>query len=182
MRPNRKNYPKKLACPENEERRFICKIWLRNDGHVLERQREVFMLSNMHDPDMSTSTLCNDRCEKPGLVTSYNTNMGFVDLSDRMANSYTFGRKTLKWTKKLFFHLLDLTVLNAFILYKIKTGNNICHKIFRLNLIRQLLQNENIETIITSPERNARNKRPENKHWPECKKFKDVVPCASRKV
>ncbi|GFS74337.1 piggyBac transposable element-derived protein 4 [Trichonephila clavipes] len=124
----------------------------------------------MHDPDMSTSTLCNDRCEKPGLVTSYNTNMGFVDLSDRMANSYTFGRKTLKWTKKLFFHLLDLTVLNAFILYKIKTGNNICHKIFRLNLIRQLLQNENIETIITSPERNARNNRPENKHWPECKK------------
>ncbi|GFW42752.1 piggyBac transposable element-derived protein 4 [Trichonephila clavipes] len=133
-------------------------------------KREVFMLSNMHDPDMSTSTLCNDRCEKPGLVTSYNTNMGFVDLSDRMVNSYTFGRKTLKWTKKLFFHLLDLTVLNAFILYKIKTGNNICHKIFRLNLIRQLLQNENIETIITSPERNARNNRPENKHWPECKK------------
>ncbi|GFU54698.1 piggyBac transposable element-derived protein 4 [Trichonephila clavipes] len=170
MRPKRKNYPKKLACPKMKKGDLSVKFGCGMTAMCWKDKKEVFMLSNMHDPDMSTSTLCNDRCEKPGLLTSYNTNMGFVDLSDRMANSYTFGRKTLKWTKKLFFHLLDLTVLNAFILYKIKTGNNICHKIFRLNLIRQLLQNENIETIITSPERNARNNRPENKHWPECKK------------
>ncbi|GFX49480.1 piggyBac transposable element-derived protein 4 [Trichonephila clavipes] len=170
MRPNRKNYPKKLACPKMKKGDLSVKFGCGMRAMCWKDKREVFMLSNMHDPDMSTSTLCNDRCEKPGLVTSYNTNMGFVDLNDRMANSYTFGRKTLKWTKKLFFHLLDLTVLNAFILYKIKTGNNICHKIFRLNLIRQLLQNENIETIITSPQRNARNNRPENKHWPGCKK------------
>ena len=33
----------------------------------------------------------------------YNHHMGYVDKSDRMANSYSTSRRTFKWTKKLFF-------------------------------------------------------------------------------
>jgi hypothetical protein len=42
--------------------------------------------------------------------------MSYVDLSHRMVNSYSSGNKTSEWTKKLFFHLLDLTILNSCIL------------------------------------------------------------------
>ena len=39
--------------------------------------------------------------------------MGHVHNSDRLANSYTASRRTWKWTKKLFFHLLDLAIVTV---------------------------------------------------------------------
>ena len=44
-----------------------------------------------------------------------------VDRSDQMLSYYAFESKTIKWWKKLFFHLFNLTVVNAHILYN-KTG------------------------------------------------------------
>ena len=41
---------------------------------------------------------------------------GYVKNSDRMADSYSMSRRTFKWPMKLFFHVLDLTVLNSWIL------------------------------------------------------------------
>jgi len=34
-----------------------------------------------------------------------------------MANSYSINRRTWKWTKKVFFHLFDLSILNSYILF-----------------------------------------------------------------
>jgi hypothetical protein len=42
--------------------------------------------------------------------------MGHVVNADRMANSYMASRRTWKWTKKLFFHLLDVDIVNSYIL------------------------------------------------------------------
>ena len=39
--------------------------------------------------------------------------MGSVDKSDQMVLVNSSVRKTLKWTKKLFFHMLDLSVTKA---------------------------------------------------------------------
>jgi len=49
-------------------------------------------------------------------MQDYNRHMGYVDKSDHMTNSYSGSRWTWKWTKKLFFHLMDLTILNSFII------------------------------------------------------------------
>jgi predicted transcriptional regulator len=49
------------------------------------------------------------------LIEDYSASMGFADKSDRMTNSYGIARRTWKWTKKLFFHLTDMTILNAFL-------------------------------------------------------------------
>jgi hypothetical protein len=40
---------------------------------------------------------------------------------DMMMSYYIFARKTIKWGKKLFFHMFDLVVVNAHILQ----GNNV---------------------------------------------------------
>ena len=45
-------------------------------------------------------------------------------------------RKTLKWTKKLFFDLLDLSTVNAYILY-CKYTKNIKHRKFVQKIIEQ---------------------------------------------
>jgi hypothetical protein len=62
---------------------------------------------------------------KPQIVMDYNRHMGYVDKGDRMANSYSISRRTFKWTKKLFFHLLDLAILNSYILYSSSGGTKI---------------------------------------------------------
>ena len=65
--------------------------------------------------------------------------MGYVDNSDRMANSYSMCRHTFKWTTKLFFHLLDLRVLNSWILLSSCRAKYI-HRDFRLLLLRNLIE------------------------------------------
>ena len=49
-------------------------------------------------------------------IQDYNRNMGYVKKSHRMTNSYSINRGIFKWTKKLFFHPLDLTTLNSSII------------------------------------------------------------------
>jgi hypothetical protein len=61
--------------------------------------------------------------------------MGFVDKSDRMVNIYGIARRTWKWTKKLFFHLTDMTILNAFLIHE-SCGGKMTHKNFREILVR----------------------------------------------
>jgi len=75
------------------------------------------MLTNM-DPPPAEGNFCDDskRPVKSHIAEWYNQHMGYVDNSDHMANSYSMSRCTFKWTTKLFFHFLDLTVFNSWIL------------------------------------------------------------------
>jgi hypothetical protein len=64
--------------------------------------------------------------------------MGFVDKSDRMVNSYGIARRTWMWTNKLFFHFLDMTILNAYLFQKSCDGK-MTHKKFREILVQDLI-------------------------------------------
>ena len=81
-------------------------------------KRDVRILTNIHDPP-AEGNFCdnNGKAIKPQIVLDYNRHMGYVDEGDRMANSYSINRRTWKWTKKLFFHLFDLAILNSHILF-----------------------------------------------------------------
>jgi len=107
---------------------------------VWKDKRDVCLLTNFHDPPREG----NYRDEhgnaiKPTIVADYNRHMGHVDNSDRLANSYTASRRTWKWTKKLFFHLLDLAIVNSYILLSSCGGKKISHRDFHLTLIREKL-------------------------------------------
>src|SRR5215510_15307345 len=86
---------------------------------------------------------------KPRVVEDYSTCMGFVDKSDRMVNSYGIARRTWKWTKKLFFHLTDMTILNAYIMHK-SSGGKMTHKGFREVLVRDLIILSREENVTAS--------------------------------
>jgi hypothetical protein len=95
-------------------------VWTRGDlTAILWRdKRDVRILTNIHDPP-AEGNFCdsNGKAIKPQIVADYNCHMGYVDKGDRMANSYSTNRRTWKWTKKLFFHLFDLAILNSCILF-----------------------------------------------------------------
>jgi hypothetical protein len=69
----------------------------------------------------------------------YDRHMGCMDKRERMANSYSIGRSTFKWTKKLFSRLLDLAILSSSILPSSIRGKKISHRDFRLTLVRNML-------------------------------------------
>ena len=66
------------------------------------------------DPPPEEGNFCDDSklAVKPQIVARYNRHMGYINISD----CYSMCRRTFKWTTKLFFHLLDLTVLKSWIL------------------------------------------------------------------
>jgi hypothetical protein len=72
----------------------------------------------MHDPP-AEGNFCDEHGNaiKPTTVGDYNRHMGYAEKSDRMSNSYSISCQTWKRTKKLFFYLLDLTILNSFTLW-----------------------------------------------------------------
>jgi len=54
----------------------------------------------------------------PHSIKEYNRHMGGVDLLDSHIGRYKIKIKSRKWYIRLFYHLLDMTVVNSWILYK----------------------------------------------------------------
>lgn len=54
----------------------------------------------------------------PNLVLEYNKHMGGVDLMDSLIGRYHIKIKSKKWYMRLFYHLLDMTLVNAWLLYR----------------------------------------------------------------
>ena len=56
--------------------------------------------------------------QKPLVMIKYNKYMGGDDLSDQLLKYSHFSKQTIKWWKKAFFRMLNICMLNAFILWK----------------------------------------------------------------
>jgi hypothetical protein len=54
--------------------------------------------------------------QQKAISVNYNKNMGYVDKVDRITNTYSISHQTWKWAEILYFHLLNLMILNSFIL------------------------------------------------------------------
>lgn len=120
-------------------------------------KRDVHMLSTIHVPDMIPTNkidhTTNKPIAKPICIKDYNENMGLVDKSDMQISFSECIRKTIKWYKKLFFHLLDLSMLNVYILYKETKHVTVEFTDFRLEVIRQIFEKYGTQ-------RNTRRGRP----------------------
>lgn len=75
-----------------------------------EDKRCVRMLTSVHEFEFCTTGKkhyrTNEDIVKPKCVHEYNQNMGGVDNVDRQLSITETVRKTMKWYRKLFFHLV----------------------------------------------------------------------------
>ncbi|RVE47894.1 hypothetical protein evm_007408 [Chilo suppressalis] len=90
----------------------------------------VALISTYHGATVSDN--------KPTVIKDYNICMGGVDKKDQMLAAYPLERKrTRVWYKKFFRKLLNVSVLNSYILFK--THHPIDHLDFRMNLVLEIL-------------------------------------------
>ncbi|XP_022802105.1 piggyBac transposable element-derived protein 4-like [Stylophora pistillata] len=118
------------------------------------KDRRVFqMLSSVHfvaDVEVGRNHPGIGRpITKPEIVHDYNKFMGAVDRCDQMVAYSCFRRRTMKWWKKVFFHLFSLSILNPYILYKQRTRSPVLQRTFRRELVKELARNSGISHSLT---------------------------------
>lgn len=180
VKSTRKNMPKittKLSSGEFTYR--SCKKLL---AVRYKDKREVNMLSSSHTPDVKsvgTDRATGRQIFKPTCIVDYNTYMGAVDQSDMLLSSVKCVRKSKKWYKKVYFHLLDMAVLNSYQMYKTTTPNYVSIETFHLRLVKELIDKYHIPLTRTGGGRprleDAGDLRLTERHFPS------YVPPTERK-
>ena len=149
-----------------EDSQLLLTIWKDN--------RNVFLLSNYHEPgevekerrirkkDYKEGT---DPKEKqtvniPANIAEYNDYMRGVDHFDHLSSNYCPDIRSKRWYIKVFYHLLEISVINSYILYKqICQRDNtkfLTHLEYRKEIIRELLKDVRDQKLIsTTPKKKA---------------------------
>ena len=115
IRNNRSLYP---ACLKDKA---MLKSMKRGEYHTALSGSMVATV--WHDTKV-VSFLCNVhkdgtvvQINSPPCIHDYNANMGEVNKSDHLRQSYAIDRKSRRWWRRLFHFLLDLTMVNAYIIH-----------------------------------------------------------------
>lgn len=141
-------------------------------------KKDVTLLSSVHNCAMKSVVKRGKRKDKPVVVVDYNDTMGGVDRVDQHLADYPIPRKRgKKYYKKIFFHLLELSIWNSFVLYN-KTGGRKTHLDFRLGLIEQLI--ETYHPNVVSPRAGRPPAMPHPRRLTE-RHFPEVIPPTEKK-
>lgn len=98
--------------------------------------------------------------------------MGGVDLKDQKLSMYLLERKRgLKWYVKVFRRLLNVSILNTFIIYRANSQNDsrkLTHRDYRYALAKALSQRHNLPSRIRPAIERGRGERLDGmEHFPE---------------
>ena len=143
MRVNRRGLPEQLKKEKIKKGNIIA--FQKGKMVALKwcDKKPLLMLSTVHNADFTNVSNKRDKNEKkkPLAVVEYNLNMGGVDKSDQCLSYYpTIRNQQRKYYKKIFRHLINQSVWNAFVLFKKKEGGEMTHLNFRMKLIERLIE------------------------------------------
>ena len=103
---------------------------------------------------------------KPSAVVDYCHEMGGVDLTDQLLEYYHFLRRSCKWWRKLWVHMFNMVIMNAFILNKtFGLKNNLSQTEYRYILALALLDYTPLVDGPTPPM--PQQTRQTDGHWTE---------------
>ena len=94
--------------------------------------------------------------KKSETVEFHNMTKCRVDVADQMARQYSVKADTPRWSVAVFYNILDLSGINAFVLYKKRTGDKNSRRDFLFKLATELRE----DCIVERSSRNASVARP----------------------
>ena len=144
---NRRDFPPELKTMRlehmeqryfyHEERDILCVTW--KDKKAKKPCIVVSTNSQVGSIDLTEG---RRQLSKPIMIQDYNVHMNGCDRADQMISYYsTHNRKTRKWWKKLFLWILEVTQVNAHILYVLSRPDQpkkIPFSTFKDSLVAQL--------------------------------------------
>lgn len=161
VRANRKGLPKDIMNVKAKEIKSMKR------GQSVFRQKGRLTACTWKDSKfvhllttMPTTTECSEvsrsvkekdkwvqkKVQRPAVVELYNKYMGGVDLADQRVRSYQRSTKCWVWYMKLFFYLVEVAIMNAYILERKSPHHNppVTSKsclmfAFRLELVEKLI-------------------------------------------
>ena len=110
-------------------------------SYVPARRKIVIHLSLQHYDNMCMG---EEKDHKPEIVMQYNATESGVDILYKLVREYTCTRSTRHWPLKLFFNLIDVACVNAFVLWMLKYPNwqrkkNNCRRLYLLRLGEEMV-------------------------------------------
>lgn len=114
-------------------------------SHAPKKNKNVIMASSFHRiPGRIDST--SEDLQKPEVITFYNGTKSGVDVVDKMTTSYNVARATRRWPQVVFYNIMNIANINAFVIHRHNNPATECSNSRRL-FIRHLglsLVHENI--------------------------------------
>lgn len=131
LRLNGRGLPSSIKAPVKKGERKAVQL----DGTMLvikwADKRLVSMLTTIHKDDVVAverrsrqSDTGREVVQKPKASVEYNKYMGGVDRADQFLSYYRFSHRTVKWWRRAFFFLLDMAVVNSYVLYTFNNPNS----------------------------------------------------------
>ena len=162
LQTNRKNFPKevknsKIGYQEmkyfRSENGYLCVMWKDKKA-----RKPVVAVSSKYSNDTIDVTSRHGKVtEKPTLIHEYNQSMNGCDRLDQLVSYYNnLDRKTVKWWKRIFMWIIEVSQVNAYIIYNLSRSEEVTKftlKDFKHSLIESLckksheIEDESIEDI-----------------------------------
>ena len=138
MLRNRKGFPVELKNIKEFEKGNTrgAMRWMRNGVQLIIQwidNKTISIITTIHKANKYTyikrRTKVNGvfreiQVRQPNVVKDYNKYMKGVDKSDQLIGKYNCLRKTKKYWKTIFFHLIDIARVNAYILFQDRRRKN----------------------------------------------------------
>ena len=150
IRANRKELPKIAKTNIDKMTRYSTKLY-KTENYSLtiyksRTNKKVLLLSSRH----KNVTIAQNEKRLPETITFYNSTKYGVDILDQMARKYSVKAGSRRWPLHVFYNILDLAAINAWVLYKETTQANISRKEFLFKLAEELGDDYRDEIINSS--------------------------------
>lgn len=155
LRTDRKNIPEEVKSQKLNKGDTIYKC--SEDGILVGKwrdKREIAYITTEFTNEMINYMDNRDReKQKPNPIYQYNKFMGGVDRQDQLMAYYPCDRKSLRWYTKLGLHVLQMLMLNSFLLFKKFTKSKMSLYDFRLSIIESLVPDKPLHAPVSDKEK-----------------------------
>lgn len=116
-------------------------------SYVSKKNKSVLLLAT----SCNNTNISKEFHKKPELINLYNKTKGGVDTVDRILASTSVKRYTRRWPTVVFYNMVDISLINAFYLYKVIFNQQKVTKTKFLERLAELLVKPFIENKSITP-------------------------------